>query len=54
MNIDHPEEEMILFDDEDKDYDEDKNYDVIYEEEVACAGVRRLSRESRPLERLEP
>ena len=46
--MDHPEEEMILDDDEDK-YD-----DIIDEEEVDCSGVRKLIRESRPLERLEP
>ena len=30
----HPEEDIILYD------DEDKNDDVIYKEEVDCAGVR--------------
>ena len=44
--MEHPEEEMIL------DYDEDKYDDVINEEEVDCAGVRRSSRESRPAERI--
>ena len=46
--MDHPEEEMIL-----NDY-EDKNDDVIDEEEVYCSGVRKLIREIRPVERLEP
>ena len=46
--MDHPEEEVIL------DYDEDKNDDVIYEKEVNCAGVWWSRRDSRPVERLEP
>ena len=33
MQMDHPKKEMVLYDDEDK-YD-----DVIYEEEVYCAGL---------------
>ena len=43
MHMDHTEEEIILND------DEDKNDDVIDEEEVDCAGVRWLSGESRPM-----
>ena len=31
-----------------------QNGDVIYQEDVNCAGVRQLSRESRSVERLEP
>ena len=46
--MEHPEEYIILED------DEEKYYDVIDEEEVDCAGVRKLSRESRPVEILEP
>ena len=46
--MDHTEEEMIL------EYDGDKNDDVIYEEGVDCAGVRRLIRYIRPVKRLEP
>ena len=44
--MDHPEEEMIL------DDDEDKNVDVIYEEELDCTGVWTSSKESRPMEGL--
>ena len=43
-----PKEEMIL------DDEEDENDDVINEEEVDCEGVRRSSRESVSVERLEP
>ena len=48
MKIDYPEEEIILDDDEEK-YD-----DVIDKEEVYCAGFLRSTKESRPVERLEP
>ena len=44
----HNEEEIILYGYEDK-YD-----DVINEEEVYFAGVRRSIRDSRSVERLEP
>ena len=47
MRVYHPEEEMILNDDECK-----KN-DVIDEEGVDCAGVRWLVRYNIPVERLE-
>ena len=47
MKMDHPEEDIILDDDEDK-YD-----DVIYEEEVDCEGVRKSRRQCRPVEILE-
>ena len=46
--MENPEEEMILDDDEDKDHD------VINEEEFDCAVVRQSIINSRPLERLEP
>ena len=39
---------MILY------YDEDKDYDDIDEEKFGCVGVRPSSRYSRPVERLEP
>ena len=38
---------MILYDDEDKDYD------IINEEEVNCAGVRKSIKEIIPLKRVE-
>ena len=43
MQIDHHKEEMILDDDEDKDYD------IIEKEEVDCAGLQISRREKRPL-----
>ena len=46
--MDHPEKYNIL------DDDEDKNDDVIDEEEVDCKGVRQLSIESIPVEIIEP
>ena len=46
MRMEHPEEEIILYDDEDKDYD------VIDKEEVYCAGVRLSIRLIGPVERL--
>ena len=45
--MDHPEEEIILDDDEDK-YD-----DVIDEQEVDCAVVRQSRKQCRPVEILE-
>ena len=47
MKMDHPEEEIILDDDEDK-YD-----DVIDEQEVDCAVVRQSRKQCRPVEILE-
>ena len=41
--MDHPEEEMIV------DDDEDKNYDVINREEVDCDMVRKSIRNIRPM-----
>ena len=46
MKMEHPEQEIILDDDEDK-YD-----DVINGQEVDCAEVLQQIRESIPLERL--
>ena len=46
--MDHPEKYIIL-----DDYEE-KNDDVIDEEEVYCKGVRRSRRGSRPVEIPEP
>ena len=44
MNTEHPEEEIILYDDEEK-------YDgIINAEEVDCECVRKSSRERRPVE----
>ena len=44
MNMENPEEEVILDDNEDK-------YDVVInEEEVYCTGVRRYIRQSRSVE----
>ena len=48
MNMEHPEEEIILDDDEEK-YD-----DVINEYEVDCVGFRQTSRQSRYAEIIEP
>ena len=48
MKMDRPEEQIIL------DYYEYKYYDVIYEEYVAFAGLRRSRGKSRYMERLEP
>ena len=48
MKMEHPEEEIILDDHEDK-YD-----DVINEEEVYCVVVKISIIDSRPVERLEP
>ena len=48
MNTEHSEEEIILYDDEEK-------YDgIINAEEVDCECVRKSSRERRPVERLKP
>ena len=44
----HPQEDMILY-----DY-EDKYNDVIDEEEVDCAGVWISSREKIPMEKIDP
>ena len=46
MKMEHPETEMILDDDKDKDDD------VIDEQEAYCAGVRQSIRESITVERL--
>ena len=46
--MDRSKESKILY------HYEDKNIDVINEEGTHCAGVRQPSRESRPLERLDP
>ena len=46
--MNHPEEEMIL------NHDEDKNDGFIDEQEVQCEGVRKSSRDSIPVDRIEP
>ena len=48
MKMDHPDEDMILND------DEYKNDDIINEEEVDCAEVRKVIREIIREEKLEP
>ena len=49
MNMDHPEEDIIL-----DDVDDDKNDNGNDEEEGYCARVRQSTRESRTVETLEP
>ena len=48
MQMDYTKEEIILDDDEVKDYD------VIYEQEVECVGMELSRRESRDVEIIEP
>ena len=48
MNMEYPEEETML-----QDY-KDKDDDFINKEDVDCVGVWQSSRDSRPVEILEP
>ena len=43
MHVDDTKEEMILYENKDKDDD------VIYEQDVDCSGVRQPRRDSRPV-----
>ena len=48
MKMDRPEKEIILY------CNEDRNDDVIDEDDIDCSGVIQLIKYSRPVERLEP